>query len=133
MAFIKDLPLGSVVQLPHQYGKHVALATLIRLKDSSSDAIVGWKNSQSEIGWDISLPIIEDISPRFKDYQYGWYVEPHVVVDLITQAEVCTIQSYGERCAITTCGTFCQYAIPNQKDGKSFVCFSCRQSGKKIP
>jgi hypothetical protein len=38
----------------------------------------------------------------------------------------------GMRCCITGCNDYNEYASPNQLDGVSFVCYSCKTSGRKM-
>lgn len=47
-----------------------------------------------------------------------------------TAMAVASPVSSGMKCAVKVCGTFNNYAEPNQPDG-SHICFSCRESGRK--
>ncbi len=49
----------------------------------------------------------------------------------IRRSAVVVLSSAGMSCAVRSCGEFNAYGVPNQADGKTYICYSCRQSGRK--
>lgn len=41
------------------------------------------------------------------------------------------VPSGGMQCAVKFCGELNPYGVPNMPNGKDYVCYSCRQSGRK--
>ena len=133
MVILKSLSIGSLVQLRDIMDTTLPPATLIKYAGKVALSIVGWiKRPAPAIGWEISIADVS-IPPQFKGW-YGWYVEDKDVVSIISTSSITMSNihnSAGEKCAITTCGTFVQYAQANTPSGH-FICYSCRSSGKRI-
>jgi hypothetical protein len=93
--------------------------------------LLGWKPGEDKhgLGWKKSNNGKEvELALQSAGCDYGWWVFRDKEVEIIS-----TISSYirdpsqpdGMFCRL--CGTFYHMAIPNRPDGKTLVCYSCRQ------
>ncbi len=61
-----------------------------------------------------------------KDYPYGYWLEHNHQVEIVDAKNTSPTVSGGMSCAGRFCGEYNNYAVPNQADGKTFLCHSCR-------
>lgn len=101
-------------------------ATIIAIdrNDENQPYLVGWRASpnghEGKSGTDprhmAGCLVIDD----FDSYPYNTWVHH-------TREAAMAIHKGGMKCAGRHCGTFNEYAAPNQPDGKTFLCYSCRE------
>lgn len=148
---IKDASVGDRVEmycnddldavLPHGTTKTV-IGTVIttdnqelqRSYGSSPSSLFGWKDDtevRPSTAWTRGNPISGKYLPQ--DYKYGLWVPHNYKAMRIIKASTLVatpITKGGMKCAVGSCGEYNEYAAPNQPDGRTYICYSCRQAGR---
>jgi len=120
----KDVPVGSRVK----YDAHDPAWCLGKVINSGIDFILlGWKPGEPASGWRNSLsvdkPTIDMLEKAGCDH--AWLIGLDSEVTIISKAVVSN-KFTGMTCK--RCFDFAPFAEANRPDGKSFVCYSCRNS-----
>ena len=128
---LKDCKIGELVSsvihvTTNQVDKLDPPGTVLGSHPTYSLILLGWK-SPPLLGdyWGVQ-PYDHDILSLMKaDYTYGWWFDKDDEVQLALTASqpVAKVWS-GMACA--RCLAYNDYAQPNQPDGKTHICYSCR-------
>jgi hypothetical protein len=103
-------------------------ATLIRGNLGGSEKfLLCWKTAPINENLNINPWNINDI-PSWKpifptQFQYGWAILGSDEVSII---ETTLAKPTGMYCASKYCNEFNPYAAPNQPDGKTYYCYTCK-------
>lgn len=144
---LREIPVGSIVRY-YTDGKDIlsikhpvtAKCVVCFHHTGDSSTLLGWREGRDDppsTCWDVA-----DVHPITAarlggKCKYGLWVSDNILIRNVVvmgnndaAMAVASPVSSGMKCAVKVCGTFNNYAEPNQPDG-SHICFSCRESGRK--
>lgn len=124
----KDVSLGSTIT---SVEGGVPDPGVVIFKKYNGEIIIGWKiMPPSFTAWNLnqsSYPV------KYNDgYRFGWRISGNTNIELVCATTDTPAHIGGMNCAIPACNTYNEYAAPNQSDGKTYMCYSCRVSGRKV-
>lgn len=99
-----------------------ATVLVIDHKDDHQTYLVGWKKEEDYPTWCAKTVVFGShcaVIASYDDYHASVWVVNTSLIELPKSA--------GMKCSGKYCGVFSDFAEPNQSDGTTFLCFSCRQ------
>jgi hypothetical protein len=145
---LREVPIGSVVRYYADKDHHDILSFksnttgkgVVCFHDTSNrSTLLGWRDHDGyhpTSKWSRSWASAVDVSRLDPRCEHGKWVSDdlfisHIVVLGKGSGTVVPSPTHnGMKCAVVVCGTFNNYAQPNQPDG-THICFSCRESGRR--